>query len=454
MGEELRTLARFVCNFRLEKLPAPVLAAARFCVLDCLGCALGAAASPEIAAVGREYLLWAGKGDNGKDAAAWGQGYRSGLFNALLLNGLLAHELELDDVHAGSKSHIGAVVVPAAWAVAEATGANGRKFLEAVVVGYEVMCRIGLGMDVASNRRRGWHTTGIIGAFGSAAAAAKLLELPAEQIVNAFGMAGTQSGGLWAFLAEGATCKKLHPARAALNGVSACLLAKSGMTGPAHILDAKDGGLYPAVSDRHDMSCLTAGLEESYEITKIDKKPYPCCRTTHHAIDAALRLREEHGVRPEDILEVLLETYEVGVLQCGFEKYPESPVEARFSIAYACAAAFARGKVTRDEFTQDLLDDPQIRRVAGATRVVADPLFTGRYPRRWGSRMTVTTLDGRKLVCQIDDMSGSVAAPLSARQEGDKFLGLAAAELGRASAEALLDAVLQIERLERLPDLA
>lgn len=453
MAEELRALARFTCRFRLEDLPQAALDAARRCVLDSLGAALGAAESAEIRAVFRTYQDWAGPGRSGRSAAVWGQERRADLFSSLLCNGLLAHELELDDVHTGSKSHVGAVVVPAAWTVADALELGGRELLEAVTVGYEVMGRVGLGMDVASNRKRGWHTTGVIGTFGAAAAAARLLGLSEEQTLNAFGMAGTQSSGLWAFLAEGATCKKLHPARAAVNGVSACLLAKSGMTGPAHILDAPDGGLYPAVSDRFDLSRLTSGLGRDYEITRIDKKPYPCCRTTHHAIDAALRLREERGLRLEDIRSVLVETYDVGVLQCGFAKYPESPVEAKFSIPFACAAAFARGRVTRGEFSRELLDDPQVRRVAESTSVRADGLFTRRYPRRWGSRMTVTLSNGETAVCQVDDMSGSVASPLSPQRERDKFLDLAVPPLGRERAEALMDAVLRLETLDRLPDL-
>lgn len=453
MAEELRALASFTGRFRLEDLPPAALDAARRCVLDSLGAALGAAESAEIKAIFRTYQDWAGPGLNGCSAAAWGQGRRADLFSSLLCNGLLSHELELDDVHTGSKSHVGAVVVPAAWTIADALKMSGRELLEAVTVGYEVMGRVGLGMDVASNRKRGWHTTGVIGTFGAAAAAARLLGLSEEQTLSAFGMAGTQSSGLWAFLAEGATCKKLHPARAVVNGVSACLLAKSGMTGPAHILDAPDGGLYPAVSDRFDLSRLTSGLGRDYEITKIDKKPYPCCRTTHHAIDAALRLREERGLRLEDIRSVLVETYDVGVLQCGFTKYPESPVEAKFSIPFACAAAFARGRVTRGEFSRELLDDPQVRRVAEATSVKADELFTRRYPHRWGSRMTVTLSNGETAICQVDDMSGSVASPLSPQRERDKFLDLAVPPLGQERAEALMDAVLRIETLDRLPDL-
>lgn len=454
MSGELKQLAQFVYDFCLEQVPVEVVQAARFCVLDTIGSALGSCHSKEIQRIGETYGEWTGSGSNRCTSAAWAKGYRTGLLQAILINGCMSHELELDDVHTASKSHPGAVIVPAAWSTADAIGADGKKFLEAVIVGYEVMGRIGQTMDVASNRRRGWHTTGIIGTFGAAAAAAKLWNLTPEQILSAFGIAGTQSSGLWAFLAEGATCKKLHPARAAVNGVEACLLAKSGMSGPEHILDAEDGGFYQAVSDGFDMSRLCLNLGTSYVVNAIDKKPYPCCRTTHHAIDAALNLREKQGIKAEDIVSVLVETYDVGVLQCGFSKYPESGVEAKFSIPYTSAVAFVYGKVTVEEFTDAVIRDPLVIRIAKHTEVKADSMFSKRYPKRWGSRMTVNLKNGEQKICQIDDMSGSVAVPLSITQETDKFKGLASQAYGSEKVKQLQEEILRVEVLKRLPDLA
>lgn len=191
MAQELRTLAEFVQDFDLDMVDENIKRAACFCVLDNLGAALGAAASGEIRSIAEAYAKWCAPVSNGRTAAMWGQGRQTDLFSALMVNGLMAHELELDDVHTLSKSHVGAVVVPAAWTVAEAMRADGRAFLEAVILGYEVMGRVGMGMDVASNRRRGWHTTGVIGPFGAAAAAAKLMGLNSKQIASSFGMAGT-----------------------------------------------------------------------------------------------------------------------------------------------------------------------------------------------------------------------------------------------------------------------
>ncbi|MEW4412898.1 MmgE/PrpD family protein [Clostridium sp. AN503] len=449
--KELRQLAQFASGFRLEQAPEHVLKAARSCVLDSIGAALGAVGCDEIPRVCREIKMWA-KSSSGLQAQVWGQGFELDVFQALLLNGMMGHALELDDVHTGSKSHIGAVVVTTAWTLADGQGGNGKDFLEAVIVGYEIMARVGMAMDVVSNRKRGWHTTGVIGTFGAAAAAGHLLGLDEEEMVSAFGMAGTQSSGLWAFLAEGATCKKLHPARAAVNGLTAAILAKAGMTGPEHILDAQDGGLYRAVSDSWDLSVLADGLGRRFEILRIDKKPYPCCRTTHHAIDAALALRKELGQKGrEKIVDIRIDTYEVGVLQCGFTRYPESPVEAKFSIPYTVAAALVAGKVTQAEFTEEVVKNARIEALAKKVSVVSDPMFSGRYPNRWGCRMTIRLADGRTLVKQIDDISGSVLCPLTQEQEIMKFRDLAGVAMPDCEAERLIQAIGRIEEAFRLP---
>lgn len=170
---ELRQLAGFAVKFRLEQAPEEVVKAAKYCVLDSIGSALGAVRYEEIPELCRELRQWCAAPAR-RTASVWGQGFSLDVFQALLLNGMMGHALELDDVHTGSKSHVGAVVVETAWTLAEALGESGERLLEAVITGYEVMARVGMAMDVVSNRKRGWHGTGIIGTFGAAAAAGHL----------------------------------------------------------------------------------------------------------------------------------------------------------------------------------------------------------------------------------------------------------------------------------------
>lgn len=193
---------------------------------------------------------------------------------------MCGHILELDDVHITSKTHIGTVVVPAAWTLAQSLGKSGKDLITAVVCGYEVMARIGMGFGVSSHRNLGWHVTGTAGTFGAAAACGRLLGFTAEQMTAAFGLAGTQSCSTWAFLSDGATNKILHPGHAAASGLEACLLVLGGMRGSAHILDAQDGGIFPMMSHKYDYSLVCKDLGTVYETLNVDKKPYPCCRST------------------------------------------------------------------------------------------------------------------------------------------------------------------------------
>ncbi len=446
---ELQRLAEYAHQLSYDQFPPDVIEAARYAILDSIGAALGASRQDEITGYLDELLRWEAVPE--RSASIWGTSKRASIQIATLLNGIMGHALELDDVHVRSKSHVGAVVVPTAWTLTDALGKTMKDLIEAVVVGYEVMGRIGMSINVSSHRVKGFHATGTMGAFGAAAAAAKLLRLNPEQTISAFGIAGTQASGLWAFLAEGSTCKKLHPARAACNGIVAALLAKSGMTGPLHILDAKDGGLFNAMADGFDLSQITDGLGTTWEITMIDKKPYPCCRSTHPEIDAALKLREAiKDIGSIDAIDV--ETYEIGVIQCGSRPYPASPVEARFSIAYCVAAALLDGEIGLTHFTQACVDRSDLQALADKIAIHATEKYTLRYPGQWGCRMTIKLKD--RMVCtEIDDASGSVNCPMTRTQEKNKFITLASMMMTREEAFGVAEALLFPDERRKLPKL-
>lgn len=446
---EIRHLAKYVNNFSLDQVDEITIQNAKDCVIDTLGCTIGASKYNEIPKIVEVFTGISG--ESIYNASIFGHNRVTDVTRAIFYNGIMSHALELDDVHTGSKSHIGAVVVITAYAISEAFNLSGKAFLSAVVVGYDVMSRIGMGMNVVSHRKKGFHATGIIGTFGASAVASYLLGLDEDQTVSAFGMAGTQSSGLWAFLAEGSSCKKLHVARAAVNGFEAALLSKSGMTGPEGILTAVDGGLYRAMSDGFEMSNVDKDLGRVYEINHIDKKPYPCCRSIHHAIDAALILAETYKLHGKDIEKIIVETYDVAILQCGFKNYPININEAKFSIAYCVAVAILHSRVTQTEFSAKVHQDASTKALSSKVSVIESKLFSDRYPERWGCRMTIVLKNGDECVQQIDDISGSVANPLSPKQQKEKFYGLLENLYPEKEIENLYETLLRIDELEKMP---
>jgi 2-methylcitrate dehydratase PrpD len=448
---ELQKLAKFLSELSNDKLPKEVIRAATNCIVDIVGVSLGAAQDRQIQNALREMLVfYDGKGVS----TLWGQGRKATPQIAMFFNGMMAHTLELDDVHAASKTHIGTVVVPAAWAMAEALGSSGEQLLTAVICGYETASRVGMALGASAHRNRGWHATATAGVFGAAAVCGSLLGLNAEQMAWALGMAGTQAFGLWAFLQDGASCKVLHPARAAVNGCDAALLAHAGMSGPPSLLPAQDGGLLEAMSDGHDVSFICTGLGEYWEILHLDNKPYPCCRSTHCAIDAMFALRSG-GLHAEQVESVEIKTYLVGKKQCGSSTGsldPHTATEAKFSLPYMAACALMDGKIYDEQFLPQRIDNPQTRALAKRISVVADDEFTARYPAHWGCSVRVTCRDGSTHQVEIQDPAGSVYCPLTQEQLHDKVAILMVGVLGTRT-EKMIDTLMRVDMLERLSDI-
>ena len=199
---DLRKLAQFIHDITWDQLPERVRETAALRVLDLVSVAAGAAKDPLVAAAKQALGAVSGCGN----ISVWGDSRKYPLATAAMLNAMLAHTLELDDVHTASKTHGSASLIPAAWSCAEYLGKSGKEFLLAVICGYETVNRVGMAFGVSAHRNRGWHATATCGVFGCAAACAKLLDLSVDQIVSALGMAGTQSSGVWAFLGDGSNC--------------------------------------------------------------------------------------------------------------------------------------------------------------------------------------------------------------------------------------------------------
>lgn len=472
---DLRRLAEFIHDITWDQLPERVRETAALRVLDLVSVAAGAAKDPLVEAAKKALGIVSGCQTEMTDAdlnrpgfvSVWGDHGKYPLTTAAMINAMLAHTLELDDVHTASKTHGSASLIPAAWSCAEYLGKSGKDFLLAVVCGYETVNRVGMAFGVSAHRNRGWHATATCGVFGCAAACAKLLDLSVDQIVSALGMAGTQSSGVWAFLGDGSSCKILHPARAAADGIEAAFLARAGMTGPEHIFEAKDGGLLTAMSDGGAISQLSQGLGVVFEILNMDMKPYPCCRSAHCAIDGILEIREQMEARlglkirnmseaeilAEQIQAIEIDTYLVGYKQCAVSNgclHPKTVLDAKFSTPYSAAAAFLYGTVGMEQFEPEVVFDPAVQNLLERVAVRPADRFTGQYPKHWGCHVKVTMQDGAVYESEVEDPSGSVARPLSREQamkKAEEFLSVVCP--GRE--QKTIVELLNLESREQLP---
>jgi len=354
-------------------------------VLDWGGCAVSGAASPAATAL----LPTARATGHGDCTAVTGGQKGLSAAAAAFFNGGLGNVLEMDDIHRTSILHPGSVVIPAALAAAQSTGATPEQFLNAIVRGYEAVIRI--GMSVGPSHYALWHNTSTCGPFGAAAAVAGLLGLSDEATVWALGNAGTQSSGMWRCRHEPVMSKQLHTARAAQSGLLAADLAARGFSGAAFILEG-DQGFYETMAPDAMPSVVLAGPEGDWKIWDTSFKPWPACRHTHPAIDAALALKES-GVRADDIRALTVQTYGDAAKFCD-RTTPTTELQAKFSLQHSVAVTLLDGPPNLDAFRADALTRSDIAKLRETASVSVEPRYDEAYPYHYGSGLVATLRDG------------------------------------------------------------
>ncbi|GGE19316.1 2-methylcitrate dehydratase PrpD [Gemmobacter megaterium] len=397
-------LARFAADLPGDAIPPDVTARALALLTDLAGSAVRAAqeadSTPSVLAM---LGLLGMEGDG--PCTVFGLNRRYGPAAAALLNGTFGHSLDFDDTHSDSSLHPSAPVVPAALAAAEMTGASGADLLAAVVVGFEVCCRLGMALDPAAHYARGFHPTATAGTFGAAAAAGRLLGLDADRMASAFGVAASQASGSLQFLVNGAWNKRYQVGEAAMKGLMAATLASEGFVGAADAIDGKHGFL-GGYSDGADPALAVAGLGQVWETLRIGVKPYPACRYTHAAVDGLLALQAEHGFAPEEVQAITVGLHRNGITLVGdplpAKRRARSIVDGQFSMPFAAAVALIRGRFGWDDY--DLLGDPRADALADRVEVRRDESLEGlRHP--FGATLNLRAA-GRDHALRIPDPSG------------------------------------------------
>jgi 2-methylcitrate dehydratase PrpD len=428
-GRPLEALAAFCVAQRDRVLPDDVRHAALRAVLDWTASTL-VGAREEAAQRLTEALTGSGTGG---PSVLFTCPRRADARTAALVNGTAAHAAEIDDIYRDGLYHPGAPTVAAALAVAEQQGSSGDDLLRAVSVGYEVGCRIAAA--VSPEHYRFWHTTGTVGAIGSAAAAAEILRLDADRFAHALATATTMTSGLQQAFRSDSMSKPLHSGRAAEAGVLAALTAAHGITGALDVLDGP-AGFAAATAGRPVAPGLLADLGDPWCVTQVTVKNHFCCGHTFAAIDAALELRAA-GLRAEDVVAVEIETYTTATEVAGIP-VPRTPFEAKFSLAYCVAAGLRQGSVRTRAFTEQALDDPEVRRLVGSTVLRTDADLDASYPRQRGARVRLTDTSGAQHTAERWTRKGDPDDPLTDAELEQKFSELVDPLLGEERAADLV----------------
>jgi len=432
-------LADFITNTSYDDLPKEVVEHAKASILDWLGVALAGSLEPPASIINSIVDEIGGR----EQSTVIGTRTKTSCVNAALANGILGHTVELDDIHEDAIIHPAASVLPAALAVAEYNDASGQDFIASIVVGYDVAIRI--GMAINPSHYQFWHPTGTCGTFGATAAAGKILGLSSEEIVHALGIAGTQAAGLIEVF--GTMSKPLNAGRAAANGVWAALLAQKGFTSSRTILEAEKG-YCRATAKECDPKKIIEDLGKKFEIMNNIFKIHASCGHTHGAIDAILLLTERYDIKPEDIDRIVVGTYPIAVDVCGRNYEPKTASEAKFSLPYCLAAALIFGKVGLTEFSDENLSNNMIQKLSKKVTVNVDPECIN--ARLGCARVALHTVDGKELSYRVDFPKGYPKNPLTKAELERKFVDLASLVLPEKSVRRLLEAVDNLESLEKI----
>ena len=437
-----RKLAAFASALTFDALPREVIEKAKLCVLDTLGCCIFGNSLVPVQKLADVVLAEGGA----PRSTIFGRSTRTSPSSAALLNGTAAHAFQFDEIHIESTLHPGSLALPAAFALGETkNGVNGRDLIAAIVAGYEVGLRIGLALK-GGMFKRGFHNQGTTGVFVAAAAAARMLDLDAEQTNQALGIAASQAAGLMA-VQDGAMTKAFHSGRAAQSGVYAALLAQQGYTGIADVLDGAYGTFFNSFVDDWAPEALTQDLGSELQIMRVGFKPAPASNGSIAAMTAIDRIMREQSLRATDIESITVFVSDNTLRHCGWPYVAEriqSVLSAQMNLFYGVAVMALDRRAGIEQFEESRIRDPEILRYIARIAVRHDPKFDaegGRY--RVGCR-TVVWARGTEFETTVLHRRGSPEDPMSSIDLNAKFKMLAG-RAGSVNAGAVAELVASLD---------
>lgn len=435
-----RRLADWVTELTFDRLPFEVTDIARRLVLDQLGLQLRGATLPNVRPVLRLVRAGAGPGE----ATVTGHAIRTSAPQAAYANGAMGHSGEFDDAHMYAW-HAGSAVVPAALATAETTGAGGREVIAAVVAGCQVMSL--LGTVTTAMLRTGWHGSKVLGVFGAAAAAGKVLGLTPRQLTDAFGIAASDASGTMEYDRSGGEVKRLHAGSAARAGVEAALLAADGFTGPPTIIEGPRG-VVRLFGETDDLDPLWRAWDR-YQILDTMFRLYPAVGTVHAPLDAVRRLREEHGFAADDVAAIHVGLADWAVQHGASVTRPRDAVSAQFSLAFSVGLMLTRGHNRPQDYLDPCLwADPGILAVGDKVTPYAYSFEPGTPDL--SAQVDVELTDGRVLSCFQRGFRGHSTDPATLQDVLAKYADLTDGVVPAETAAAIAGLV---QRLEEVDDL-
>jgi len=445
-------LAEFCANLSFDKLPEDVVHKARLCVLDYVANIYG---SLELKTV-NDIVDYFRSQSTGGSTTVLGCGFKTNQLHAVFINGTTAEAIEAQDGYRYGGNHPGVAVIPAAIAAAEEQHLGGKEIIEAVVAGYEAANRPAAAMHP-------WHTlsgflpTGTCGAFGAAAAAARIYKFDTSKMLNAIGNAGYLLPlSMAEHLMGGFSIKIVQGGQAASAGILAAGFSGKGLTGSDQVLEGSSlNGGFTQITTKvaPKMEKITEALGEKYSILDVYFKPYTACRHTHGAAQAALELVKEHDISWQLIEKVKVFTYGIAELAVGKgRKKNDSFISAQFSIPHVVASCLMDGELGPLQLTEKRISDEELISLSEKISVSIDETLNKMYPDKTASRVEIFLKDNRVLTRQIDIPKGDPRDPMEVediirklkKYAGDRDSGLI---------DRIIEKTINLEKIKDIRDI-
>jgi 2-methylcitrate dehydratase PrpD len=449
-------LTAFITKTGLSSMPADVVAEAKRCLVDGFGVIL-AGSTVKGSAIVRDYVR--SVGDRKEASAVGAGGFMTSAEHAALINAASGHAMDYDDTQLsttpdrtfGLLTHPTVPALAASLAVAERKKASGAAFLEAFLVGFEVECKIAEAID-PEHYNHGFHSTGTIGTFGAAAAAAKLMNMPAPAVRHMLTIASSMSSGIRVNF--GSMTKPLHSARAAQNGIVAAELASRGFTGGDDGLDGR-WGFFEVFGTGVDLDRLIPVLGKPYTIVSpgTSFKPYPCGSLSHPTMDAMLKAVVEHDLKPDQIKAVRVRAGS-NVLEPLRYKIATNELEAKFCLPFLMSSLIIRRKAGVREFTDEFVASAPVQQMMPRVTNVFDQKIEAQGFDKIRSVIEIDLTDGRTIVQASDDRyRGGPEKPFTREELREKFTDCAQLTLNQGAIAKALDLIESVERLKDVNEL-
>ncbi len=424
-------ISRFIAETQYDQIPPQVVDRIKKSILDTIGIIIPATQlMPELKPPIDLFLDAGGK----EESTVFAYGRKLPSWAATFANGIRGHALDYADGHLEAVFRVGISVIPAALALAEKKGkVSGKELITAVGVAEEVLCRLGIAVARRRSVKRlgPWHAGILMGNFGAAAAAARMLDLDADKTERALGIAYLQTGGTEVVVAPDCNIRGMYAGFVGKTGVIAALLSEKGLLGPRGCLGHPDGLFNVYLNNAYDRDALVENLGSEYELIDLSFKPWPACALAHTYIDAMLGLRAEHNLRVEDIDKIEVFSGEMSKGLClpinlAEGKIPQTTNDAKRSIPFNVAVAALKGNVQFQDFTQDGMRDPEVLKIAEKVVLVMEPEFDDESILAKGNglppgKIAVTTKQGQVLTKQTDFPYGHHHNPIKAGDIIEKF---------------------------------